>query len=204
MNSRTYHRHPNFVVNLTMNPGYAGTEPLNVALKNRFAKVNVPALTKDEFIRRARCYSKGLGHELSDEFFSKLFDFAETIEKQGCSTQWHENIKFSIRNAQRLCDSILAKSRSFEDFFAALSVQYLNDLATDNDNSEKLEILKKSQDIINQAKTIYHCYDFATIQSKKVERSFSSFFTEEEDNTASKSGAKAKSMMDDILKRFES
>ncbi len=173
---KTYYKHPDFVCYMTMNPGYDGTNPLNVALKNRFSKVDVPALTKDEFSKRAIAYSKGIGHSLSKEFFGRLFDFAAFIEKEANNNKWHENAKFSIRNAQRLCDAILLKPRNFEDFFAAISTQYLNDLSCDNDNSAKLMQFKKEPDLIEKVRSIYECYDLAETKKVEVEDDLESIF----------------------------
>lgn len=176
INGIVYEKHPNFVVYMTMNPGYEGTEPLNVALKNRFPKVSVSALTKEEFTRRARAYSKGLGHELSEEFFNKLYEFAGTIEKAASGSQWHENVKFSIRNAQRLCGNILCKARNLEEFEAAVADQYLNDLSCDNDNSVALEKYKAQAEIKAQIAAIYKFYDFAEAKSTKVTKTFDEIF----------------------------
>lgn len=189
-NGRTYRRNPNFVIYMTMNPGYEGTDPLNVALKNRFAKVNVPALPKGEFSRRMVCYSKGLGHSLSVEFFNRLYDFAGSIETLGNGTEYHENVKFSIRNAQRLCDIILAKPRTLDEFRSAVAVQYLNDLTTDNDNSDKVERLKEDPTIVNQVRGIYECYDFADVPMANVAAGLTSMFTEVDEG---------KSVGDDVL-----
>lgn len=186
INGKTYHRHPNFVIYMTMNPGYEGTDPLNVALKNRFAKVNVPALSKEEFARRMMGYSKGLGHGLSGEFFAKLYDFAENMEKLGNSTEYHENVKFSIRNAQRLCDIILSKSSTIEEFRATIYIQYINDLTTDNDNSDKVERLKADKSILNQIQELYELYDFAEIPVASKTGSLDDIFiTVEESETLS-------------------
>lgn len=205
VNGKTYHRHPNFVICMTMNPGYEGTDPLNVALKNRFAKVDVPALTKKEFCARAMAYSKGLGHQLSFDFFSKVYDFAAFIEKEANSSKWHENAKFSVRNAQRLCDAILMKKRSFDEFFAAMSIEYMNDLSTDNDNSDKLQQFKKEKDVIEQVRAIYELYDFAEVKSVDITDTLDSFFTEDPDEESSESDSKKSSdkMVDDLMSRFD-
>lgn len=198
-NGETYRRHPGFKIFMTMNPGYKGTDPLNSALKNRFAKVNIPALSKEEFTRRAQIHSKNLGHELQADFFSKLYDFAAFIEKEGETSKWHEDVKFSIRNCKRLCSYILAASRSFEEFNSAIAIQYLNDLATDNDNSEKLEAFKKETEIVDKIRDIFSSYDFASVKTKKAEKSFGSFFSEEEE----KPNTSKKDTMDDLLNKFD-
>jgi hypothetical protein len=146
-----------------MNPGYEGTEVLNMALKNRFSIVDVPALTKKQFTERMIGYSKSLGHALSKDFFYKLFDFAGKIEVLGKGSGYHENLAFSIRNAQRLCDILLLQPRDFESFKAALSVQYIDVLSCDNDNSAKVEELRENPDINAKIQEIFDLYDCATM-----------------------------------------
>ena len=184
INGIPYKRHPNFLVLMTMNPGYAGTDPLNVALKGRFAKVNVPQLTKDQFSERMICYSKGLGHALSKAFFDKLYDFAGRIEVLGGDTQYHEDVKFSVRNAQRLCDCILTKARTLDEFAAAIAIQYLNDLTMDNDNSEAVEKLKADPTTVNDIAALYDLYDYADIPVTKDLTDLASFYTVEDDGSA--------------------
>lgn len=210
VNGITYHRHPNFVVYMTMNPGYEGTEVLNVALKNRFAKVSVPALSKKEFVLRSQLYSKSLGYELSKDFFNKLFDFAAMIEKEASTAKWHENVKFSIRNAQRLCENILQKRRSYDEFNSAISIQYLNDLSTDNDNSEKLEGFKSSTEIQAEIKNLYNLYDFVKPIEKTTEDNLDDLFDEvaeeESIDVSSEEDLSSKEKSDligDLLDRFE-
>jgi MoxR-like ATPase len=163
VNGVTYTKSPNFVVYMTMNPGYEGTEVLNMALKNRFSIVDVPALTKEQFTERMIGYSKSLGHALSKDFFYKLFDFAGKMEVLGKGSGYHENLAFSIRNAQRLCDIVLLQPRDFESFKAALSVQYIDVLSCDNDNSAKVEELRKNPDINAKIQEIFDSYDCATM-----------------------------------------
>ncbi len=49
---KTYHLNPNFVMFLTMNPGYEGTTVLNDALKNRFCKVDFYPISEWNLKRR--------------------------------------------------------------------------------------------------------------------------------------------------------
>lgn len=203
VHGKVYQKHPNFFVYMTMNPGYEGTDSLNVALKNRFAKVNVTALSKPEFCKRLQEYSRRLGHELSFEFFSKLFDFAGFLEKEGTTSKWRENIKFSIRNAQRLCCSILQKKRNFEEFMAAMAIHYFNDLSCDNDNSEKLEAFKQDKEIKEQIKSIYESYDFAEVKTIECNKTWDDLFVEEEipeDHDEKKEAMKRR--LDSISGRF--
>ena len=168
INGKTYHRHPNFVCYMTMNPGYAGTEPLNMALKNRFSIIQVPALTEAEFTERLKSYSKYLGHEVSKEFCTTLYKDANILQQKAAGAGWHENVAFSFRNAQRLLQNIMLKARSFDDFFSAFSTEYLNHFNCDNDNSEKLTALKKEDDIINMVKALYDKYDFSEVEEVKM------------------------------------
>ena len=176
VNGKMYTKHPNFVVYMTMNPGYEDTKLLNVALKNRFKKVEVPALSKKDFTSRAQKYSMSLGYQLKAEFFDKLYDFANFIEKEGNSSKWHGNVTFSIRNAQGLCDNILARKKTLEEFEAAVAVSYLNDLGTDNDNSEKLELYKNSPEIKEEIRKLYELYDFAEKETVEITESFDDIF----------------------------
>lgn len=198
VNGKTYYRHHNFVVYMTMNPGYDGTDPLNVALKNRFIKVNVPTLTKPEFCARAEKYSIALGHKLSTAFFEKVLEFAGTIEKIGNSAQFHENVKFSIRNVQSLCNAILATKCSYEQFAAAVSTSYLNDLSCDNDNSDKLEALKKSDEITKAIREMYNLYDFAETVEVEPADGIAEFFSEDGSMDPDKKTAALKGLRDRI------
>lgn len=163
VNGIPYKKNPNFIIMLTMNPGYAGTDPLNVALKNRFTVVQVPALTKEQFVERAIAFSKSLGHGLSEGFFNKLFDFANKIEKLAEDAGFHEDVHFSIRNAQRLCEGILTQACNLNEFEGAIATQYLNHLSLDNDNSEKLQKLKEDPSIKNDIAQLYELYDYADV-----------------------------------------
>lgn len=179
-----YHKHPNFVIYMTMNPGYAGTDPLNVALKNRFAKVDFPALTVSEFAERGAAYSRALGHELPKQFFNELYKFASLIEGQASENGWHEDVKFSIRNAQRLLEKVVLAPRNGDEFFEAICTEFINDLSLDNDNSERLETFKKSQDIRNAVSNIYKYYDLACAKEIPVDDEMEGLFvtcTEEEE-----------------------
>lgn len=201
VNGTVYEKHPNFVVYMTMNPGYKGTECLNVALKNRFAKVCIPALSKAAFTSKMMSYSKRLGHQLSAEFFNALFDFAGFVEKEASQSKWHEDVKFSIRNAQRLCDIILQKKRGNAEFKAAVAIQYMNDLSTDNDNSEKLQSFKNSTPVREQLQKLYSLYDFGEVKTTDPAPSLDALFSEAEDAPSDSPEAKTKAM-EDIMSRF--
>lgn len=177
INGISYKRNPNFVVIMTMNPGYEGTEILNIALKNRFTIVNVPQLTKDQFCARMIGYTEGHGHAFSKKFFEKLYDFARTYEKMGRDTQYHENVVYSIRNAQRFCDDILIKPRSLDEFSASIANNYLNQLTMDNDNSDKVEALKLEVTTRNSIIELFGLYDYAEIKTVKTLPALDAFFT---------------------------
>lgn len=212
IDDKTYYRHPGFVVYMTMNPGYEGTQPLNVALKNRFIKVNVPALNKKEFTARMMAYSGALGHTLPKKFFEKLYDRTAWLEKEGCGPRWHENVKYSIRNAQGLCASILINSKTREEFMAAFSVNYLNDFATDNDNSDKLEEFKKEEQVSAIIDELYAEYDLLPDVYGAELDDFGSLFATVEDpldalDASEKEAAADKDgddlIIDDLLSRFD-
>ena len=194
-NGKVYHRHPNFVAYLTMNAGYEGTEPLNMALKNRFSIIQVPALTEDEFSKRLIAHSEFLGHKVSDAFCRELFKFSNIIEQKAKGSGWHENVKFSIRNATRFLDNVLLKSRSFEEFEFAIHSEYLNLLSCDNDNSEKLEKFKKEEEIVNAIRKIYDLYDFSEVTeaSSLADNLDELFFVDE------KAEAEEKDLYDDLV-----
>lgn len=200
-NDKVYHRHPNFVAYLTMNAGYEGTEQLNMALKNRFSIVQVPALTESEFVRRLVNYSEYLGHKISDNFAKELFKFSNIIEQRAGTSSWHENVKFSIRNAQRLLDTILLKNRNFAEFSYAIHSEYLNLLSCDNDNSEKLEKFKKEEEIVNYIKKLYEFYDFSEAEEAgDLDYSFDDLFKVEE--KSDESSKEEEKVMDDLYERF--
>jgi predicted metal-dependent hydrolase len=137
------------------------------------------------------------------EFFDKLFDFSQVIEKEAATSKWNENVKFSIRNAQRLCENILQKQRNLAEFTDAISIQYLNDLSTDNDNSEKLEDFKNSKEIKEQIKQIYDLYDFAEEKVVDLSVDFDDLFsTTDGPDPKDGSAADKEEAMAKILDRF--
>jgi len=181
-NGKIYHRHPNFVAYLTMNPGYEGTEELNRALKNRFSIIQVPAWTEQKYIEVLSNHSERLGHKLSPIFFQELLKFAATVEQTANGGGYHEHVKFSVRNAQRFLDTILLKPRTFTEFEAAFHSEYINLLSCDNDNSDKLDKYKKDEMIVNSIKKLYDLYDYSEIEeSSKLADDLSDLFSQEEE-----------------------
>lgn len=152
-------RHNNFVCFLTFNPGYKGTDVLNIALKNRFGIINVPELTKSEYSKRMIGYSKMRGHAFSEKFYNEVFEYANFIEKTSAS--FHEDVKFSVRNAQRLTDMALSEKMNYNSFEAAIHVQFTNALSCDNDNCRKLQDFKKDATTVSAIKKIYDLYDYS-------------------------------------------
>ena len=177
VNGVSYKPSKNFLVLMTMNPGYKGTDELNSALKGRFSVVNVPALTKEQFCERMIGYSKGKGHALCKEFFSKLYDFANKIEKLSEESTYHEDVHFSVRNAQRLVANILAEGKTLDQFAANINLQYLNCLTLDNDNSAQVEKLKQDTTILNDISALYELYDYADVETTDKLSDLSDFFT---------------------------
>lgn len=202
-NGKVYHRHPNFVAYLTMNPGYEGTETLNMALKNRFSIVQIPEWTEDKYCEVLGDYSEKLGHRLSERFFKELITFAATIEKDAGTSRWHENVKYSVRNAQRLLDTILLKPRTFEEFSFAMHSEYINLLSCDNNNSDKLEKYKKDESIINSIKKLYEMYDFSEIaEAKSNVDDFEELFAEEEEEETTGPASSREEAFGKIVDRF--
>ena len=165
INGEIVKRHKNFVVMMTFNPGYKGTEELNTALKNRFPIIDFPKLTKSEYSKRMIGYSKMKGHAFSEKFYNEVFDFATFIEKT--SDSFHEDAKFSVRNAQRLTDMILASRMTFDEFYSAVSMQFTNILNCDNDNSQKLQDFKADPTTVASVKKIYDLYDYSEATTVK-------------------------------------
>ena len=165
VNGVVYKRHPNFMVFMTMNPGYEGTDILNPALKNRFSVAMIPALTEEQFCNRMVAYCN---KKLSKEFFKNLFGFANRMEKQ--AETMHEGVKFSVRNAQRLVDCILSRPMSLAEFSSAMAAQYLNFLSLDNDNCEQVMKLEENEQIKNDIQQIYSHYGLA--ETKKTAETF--------------------------------
>ena len=200
INGELVHRHKNFIILMTFNPGYQGTEILNIALKNRFAVIDVPRLTKKEYAQRMIGYSRMKGHTFSEKFYNEIFDFSAFIEKT--SESFHENLKFSVRNAQRLTDMILSTKMGFDEFYEAVSMQFTNVLNCDNDNSQKLQDFKQDPTTVAAVKKIYDLYDYSEPTTVKfTEINLADFFdtpTTKTDST--KSAASDEEAFDDLLK----
>ena len=157
---KTYYKHPNFVLYMTINPGYDYTDVLNISLTNRVRICHIGKLTQQQYAMRCKSYSDLLGHALSLEFYKKLYDFAEIIQKEGRKPSWGENTTFSIRNAQRTLLEILTKRCSYNEFKAPLYTNIVNFLCINNDNSEKLAEFKKQEDLESLIRDLYELYDF--------------------------------------------
>jgi len=157
-NGKIYHRHPNFVVYATMNPG-VGT-PLTRALKNRLTFIQVPALSEDEFISRLIKHSEFINHKISLEFAKEIFKFSQLIDNKAKAGNWHESLEFSIRNAKSFLSTIFVKPKDFQDFADALHAEYTNALSCDYDNTQKLITLKQDPEMIGIIKKMYSFYDF--------------------------------------------
>ena len=95
----------------------------------------------------------------------------------GRDTQYHENVVYSIRNAQRFCDDILIKPRSLDEFSASIANNYLNQLTMDNDNSDKVEALKLEVTTRNSIIELFGLYDYAEIKTVKTLPALDAFFT---------------------------
>lgn len=153
---------------LTMNEGYEGTNGLNPALKSRTIVVDVPRLSRDEFADRLSLYVTNKLHaSLKTGFYKQLFSFTEYM--QDTSKKFAENVEFCIRNAQKLCATVLTKSCNLSEFTDAVYMAYVDFLSMDNDNTESLDTLKKSPQMVDHINKLYDLYDYKV--TKSVEES---------------------------------
>jgi hypothetical protein len=173
INDVVYKRNPNFVLYLTMNAGYEGTYTLNPALKSRFPVLVVGRLTEAVFVGRMTGYAKMVcGNALNPDFFKKLFQFGNFIA--AFAKEYGENVEICIRNAQTLTSLILAKQCNPEEFEEAIFTSYVNYLSLDNDNYDKLEALKKSQEMHDNILNLYALYDYREIESVDITSDYES------------------------------
>ena len=197
-----YKRHPNFVLYCTMNPGYEGTNALNASLKSRFICHEVPRLTEQKFVERMVNFSKRFcGNPLSVDFYKKLYNYGQHIA--GFASQWGENVEICIRNAQDLTSLILTKPCTREEFFESVANSYLSFLSIDNDNYEKIENLKKTEDEVKMIDDLYSQYDFREIVSVEVKNSYKDSTVEATTTSSSKKHSHLDAEDMDILDGFD-
>lgn len=158
--SKYFERNKNFVVFMTMNPGYGETNTLTPAMKNRCKIVDVPKWTEDFFAEKVNEISKKRGYELSKNFGKELYKFANFIEEEAHSTKFHSNAIFSIRNALGLIDVICVEPQTKEQFAALININYINVLGSDQDNAAKLEAFKQSSLLKDRINTLYKLYGY--------------------------------------------
>lgn len=185
--NQVYHRNPNFVFLATGNPGYEGTLPFNISLKNRLVLVELPAIDKLTFGNWSDSFCKNLGREFDRELFDQMYDLAELIEKESTTTKWHENVKFSIRNAQRFYQSIIPQDLDYDEFTAAYHIQYTNILSMDNNNAKALKIFKEGELMKSKIKSLYEVYSKSKIgfkTSKDITSTVALLATADTDTTA--------------------
>lgn len=204
VNDKVYHRHPNFVTYMTMNPGFEGTLQLNGSLKNRFSIVHMPSWPIEKYCDVLEAYSVKLGHKMNKKFFRELLEYASMIQKDGTGSKWHEDFETSIRNATRLLDTILLKPRTFDEFAEAIHSQYTGLLSLDNNNCEKLEQFKQEDTVLNYLKKLYEMYDFSEIAEAKTEvENFDELFvSEEEDKESDEAEDDRKKAMSKLVDKF--
>ena len=167
-NGVIYRRNPNFVLYMTLNPGYEGTQIMNQALKSRFMKVVIKNLSLEDFIFRMVTYSKNrCGCALSEEFYKALYEFQPTISTQ--ANNCGESVAICIRNAQQLTDAITTHSMTEEEFVASVNMAYTNNIYMDNDNLKNLEDFKKTDEFKNNVKKLFSLYNYRVLESIAVE-----------------------------------
>ncbi len=114
-----------------------------------------PTWTEQRSIEILSNYSEKLGRKLSSAFFCKLFKLATIIEQD--AEKWHGNIKFSIRNAQRILNVLLSEPRTFTEFETIFHSEYTNALCCEV-NSDELDKYKKDEKVVSNMKTLYDLY----------------------------------------------
>lgn len=175
---KTYWRHPNFVIGFGMNPGYRNTTELDESLKNRLPKIIIGKWGKSKFTSVLQDYSKKRGYMLSTDFCEKLYDLSNEIERRGNGSEFHESLCMSIRQAQMFASPILAKRRTFEEFYMFFQASYLNNLTCDNDNIASVQALVESKDMTEKAKQLYDLYGMADIKKTPLSMSLKEIFAE--------------------------
>lgn len=163
-----YRRNPNFVLYMTLNPGYEGTQIMNQALKSRFMKVVIKNLSAEDFIFRMVTYSKNrCGCALSEDFYKELYDFQPIITAQ--ANNCGESVAICIRNAQQLTDAITNHSMTEDEFTSAIHMAYTNNIYMDNDNLKNLEAFKQSEEFKTRVKKLFNLYNYKILESVAVE-----------------------------------
>lgn len=179
---------------LTMNSGYEGTNGLNPALKSRTIVVDVPRLSQKEFADRLSLYvSNKLKASLKDDFYKQLYTFTDYMQET--SKKFAENVEFCIRNAQKLCATVLTKSCSLSEFTDAVYMAYVDFLSMDNDNTEAVETLKKSPDMKKHINLLYDLYDYKITKTVAESEliSFEDIMFADEDTVSSASSTSSSS-----------
>ena len=192
----TYERHPNFVVFLTINPGYKGTEPMNQALKSRFYKVVLDKLDVNEYVKRMQQYSEyQCGRALNEKFFKKLYELDAVIETQ--ARGWNENIAMCIRNAQQLTGMITMRPFTQAEFEEAVKGAYYDNLCCDMDNLENLKVYLSSDLVKEKIAELFNLYDYRVNTSVPVEETFDDCYVEPVYNETEENAVKKDGIDDD-------
>ena len=203
LNHKVYEKHPNFTFLGGMNAGYEDTQKLNQALKNRFAIIQLEPLTEELFIQRLVKHSEWLGHKISDQLGKEIFKYAKFMQQQADSSQFHEQIEFSYRNAEKFIDRISIKACNFEEFTEALHNSYTNGLSLDQNNVYKLINLKHQEEVNNYIKTIYGFYDFSEAKKVDLADDLDALFAEPEETEDAKTSSDFDKIKDDLYNRFD-
>lgn len=162
-----YKRHPNFVLYMTLNPGYEGTQIMNQALKSRFAKAVINNISVSDFIFRMVTYSKNrCGCQLDEDFYKELYDFQPVISTQ--ANNCGESVAICIRNAQQLTDAITTHSMNEEEFTEAVHMAYTNNIYMDNDNLANLNTFKQTEELKTRIKKLFNLYNYRVIKSVEI------------------------------------
>lgn len=158
----TYHRHPNFVLYVTSNAGYVGTNYMNPALKGRFGSVvYFPKLSLDEFVKRLQ---NKFEKPFNKTFLNHLYNYGDYI--QSLCESLSENYFVTIRNAEAFLNISYSRSLSFEEFKDALLSSYVYPatmLDKDNYNSVMSSINQPKYN--EMVSNLYSSYDLAAVNT---------------------------------------
>jgi len=151
-----FKRHPNFVLFVTSNPGYTGTNLMNRALKSRFAKViYVPKLEPKDFCERLMV---SFGKQFSKKFLNLLYAYGDYV--QTLSRAYSESYEVTIRNAESFIQGVYSEPHSLEEFTEELEWSYIYPATMlDKDNKDKLFTHLSNSEYRAKVEELYDAYE---------------------------------------------
>lgn len=173
----TYYRHPNFVLFVTSNPGYTGTNLMNPALKNRFDSViYFPKLSVRDFSKRL--LSK-FDKPVNPVFLQLLYEYSDYVQAQSVSLA--ENYFVTIRNSESFLRLAYSKALDFEEFKEALLVTFIYPASMlDKDNYAAVQSFINQPAYVERVSALYDAYDLKVLSdTDSKELDLDALFTEE-------------------------